>query len=68
MSKAHVILYNMTDQQAALSQYMPIKPIISTLFKVTVFRDMLGVDGEIGTGTSSGTTNILDKEARTLLP
>jgi len=45
---------------------MPIKPLISTLFKVTVFRDMLGVVGEIGTGTSSGTTNILDKEATTL--
>jgi hypothetical protein len=58
----------MTNKQVALSQYMPIKPLISTLFKVTVFRDMLDVVREIGTGTSSGTTNILDKEARTLLP
>jgi hypothetical protein len=55
----------MTNQQAALSQYrwnnMPIKPPSSTLFKVTVFRDMLCVVWEIGTGTSTGTTNILDE-------
>jgi hypothetical protein len=51
----------MTNRQAALSQYrwndMPIKPLSSTLFKVTVFKDMLCVVWEIGTGT----TNILDE-------
>jgi hypothetical protein len=40
---------------------MPIKPLSSTLFKVTVFRDMLCVVWEIGAGISTGTTNILDE-------